>query len=386
VAPPRRFAVEIPEETLDDLRIRLERTRWIDDFPDTAWELGVSRSYLEDLCDYWRTGFDWRVQEAQLNSYDQYVFDADGQPIHFVHTRSPQPEALPLLLIHGWPASVFEYIKVLDPLSRPGSLGAAEADSFHVVAPSIPGYGFSGPTLQRGWGPARIASAFGALMSDLGYDRYGVAGGDWGAIIGTELARLDGGAHVCGLHLTMPLGEPPRDGDLDVLTAPDQRGLDDWAAHQAAGNVVHVMTNSTRPHTLAFGLNDSPVGLAAWLIDKYRAYSDCGGDVESAFTRDELLTEVTTYWVTGTIASASRLYYERAGETRRRDSAPPTVKVTTGCAIFPNDVRRVPRPWAERVYANIERWTEMPSGGHFPGLEEPELLVADMREFFRTRR
>ena len=264
------YAVSIPEDELDDLRARLARTRWIDDFPDTAWDLGVSRVYLQELCEYWRTTFDWRAQESLLNSYSQYLVDVDGQSIHFVHARSAQPDALPLLLIHGWPGSVFEYIKVLDPLSRPESFGADAADSFHVVAPSIPGYGFSGPTRRPGWGPVRIASAFAELMHRLGYERYAVAGGDWGAIIGTELARMDGGVHVCGLHLTMPLGLPPSDGDLDVLSPSDQQGLDDWARHQAAGNVVHVPVNSTRPHTLAFGLNDSPAGLAAWLIDKYR--------------------------------------------------------------------------------------------------------------------
>ena len=381
------FSLSIAEKELDDLRSRLARTRWIEDFPETAWELGVSRTYLQGLCEYWRTTFDWRAQESLLNSYDQYVVDLDGQSIHFVHVRSPRPDALPLLLIHGWPGSVFEYVKVFDPLSQPGRFGADELDSFHVVAPSIPGYGFSGPTRRPGWGPAKIASAFASLMHHLGYERYGLAGGDWGAIISTELARTDGGAHVCGVHLTMPLGLPPAEGDVDDVLSPfDQQGLDDWARHQAAGNVVHVAVNSTRPHTLAFALNDSPVGLAAWLIDKYRAYSDCAGDVEAAFTRDELLTEVSTYWLTGTIASASRLYYERAEETRRLGSLLAPVRVPTGCAIFPKDVRRVPRSWAERVYSDIDRWTEMPSGGHFPGLEEPELLVAELRHFFRGRR
>lgn len=379
------FVVAVPDATLDDLRDRLARTRWIDGFGDSDWQLGVNRSYLMDLCEYWRTGFDWRAQEAALNAFDQCVAEIEGQPIHFVHVRSPDPDALPLLLTHGWPGSIFEYIKVLRPLAEPGASDEAPR-SFHVVAPSIPGYGFSGPTTQLGWGPARIAGAFARLMSGLGYQRYGLAGGDWGAIISTELARADGGQHVCGLHLTMPLGEPPPDGYSDVLTEADQRGLDDWALHQAEGTVVHVAINSTRPHTLAFGLNDSPAGLAAWLIDKYRSYSDCGGDVETAFTRDELLTEVTTYWVTGTIASASRLYYERAAETRTLESGRGRVEVPTGCAIFPRDVRRVPRPWAERVYGNIERWSEMPSGGHFPGLEEPDLLVRELRAFFAHRR
>lgn len=381
-----RYTVSIPEVALDDLRSRLGRTRWIDDLPGSGWRLGVSQPYLRSLCDYWRTTFDWRAQEASLNDFDQHRVEIDGQPIHVVHVRSPRSDALPLLLIHGWPGSVFEYIKVFRSLADHTTGGGSVNESFHVVAPSIPGYGFSGPTTAPGWGPTRIAAAFAGLMEMLGYQRYGLAGGDWGAIISTEFARHDGGRHVCGVHLTMPLGKPPPDGRPDALTVEEQRGLDAWADHQAAGTVVHVAVNSTRPHTLAFALNDSPAGLAAWLVDKYRSYSDCDGDVEAAFTRDELLTEISTYWLTGTIASASRLYYERAAEADASAGDDSSIEVPVGCAIFPRDVRRVPRSWAERVYRNIERWTVMPSGGHFPGLERPELLTAELREFFRNRR
>ena len=383
--PCSPFRVAVPEETLADLRERLARTRFIDDFPgDDDWTYGVDRSYLHELCDYWRTTFDWRAQEAILNSFEQFELRVDGQPIHFIHQRSSNPEALPLLLVHGWPGSVFEFVKIIGPLSAPAVHGGNEADAFHVVAPSIPGYGFSGPTVAPGWGPRRIAAAFADVMTTLGYDRYGAAGGDWGAIITTQLARSDQGRHVCGLHLTSPHGEAPDDGPEEVLSATDRRGLEDWAAHQAAGTVVHVQINSTRPHTLAYALNDSPAGLAAWLLDKYRSYSDCGGDVERSFTKDELLAQITTYWVTGTIASASRLYFERVHDDtgvapRHR------VEVPTGCAIFPRDVKRAPRPWAEREY-NIQRWVEMPRGGHFPGVEAPELLTAELREFFRTVR
>ncbi|MDP9464665.1 MAG: epoxide hydrolase [Actinomycetota bacterium] len=376
----------VPDATLADLRDRLARTRFFDDFEGSDWNYGVSRTYLEELCEYWRTTFDWRAQEAIINSFDQFQTHIDRQPIHFIHACSTKPPALPLLLVHGWPGSIFEFMKVIGPLSDPAAYGGDEADAFHVVAPSIPGYGFSGPTIEPGWGPARIASAFATLMGDLGYERYGAGGGDWGAIITTELARADTGLHICGLHLTMPLGEPPGDADGDdLLTESDRKGLEDWAAHQANGTVVHVPINSTRPHTLAFALNDSPAGLAAWLVDKFRSYSDCDGDVESSFTKDELLAEITTYWVTGTIASASRLYYERAHERNLTKDGPYRIEVPTGCAIFPRDVRRVPRPWAERLY-NIKRWAEMPSGGHFAGLEEPELLVAELRTFFRPLR
>jgi len=378
------FTVAVPEEVLADLRARLERTRFIDDFASDEWTYGVSQTYLRELCDYWRTTFDWRAQEAILNAFDQLETHIDGQHLHCIDARSPNPAALPLLLVHGWPGSIFELVKVIGPLVDPVAHGGDPMDAFHVVAPSIPGYGFSGPTTEPGWGPARIAAAFAELMERLGYGRYGAAGGDWGAIITTALARADGGRHLSGLHLTMPLGGPPEEPGSEPMSAADQKGLDDWAAHQVAGTVIHVAINSTRPHTLAFALNDSPAGLAAWLVDKFRSYSDCDGDLERSFTKDELLAEITTYWVTGTIASASRLYYERAHE---RDVAPSAsrILVPTGCAIFPRDVRRIPRAWAERQY-DVRRWMEMPSGGHFPGLEEPELLVAELRAFFRPLR
>lgn len=380
------FTLAIPEETLVDLRERLGRTRFIDEFDGSDWSYGVSRAYLQELCEYWRSTFDWRAQEAILNSFQQFKTHVDGQPIHYIQARSPEPTALPLLLVHGWPGSIFEFMKAIGPLCDPVAHGGDRADAFHVVCPSIPGYGFSGPTIAPGWGPSRIASAFAVLMGRLGYERYGAGGGDWGAIITTELARADHGGHVCGLHLTMPLGQPPQDADADEgLSDVDRKGLEDWAAHQAGGTVVHVPINSTRPHTLAFALNDSPAGLAAWLVDKFRSYSDCDGDVETTFTKDELLANVTTYWVTGTIASASRLYYERAHEKSGAESLPQRIEVPTGCAIFPRDVRRVPRPWAERLY-NIQRWEEMPAGGHFASLEEPELFVSEIRAFFRHLR
>ena len=234
------FTVAVPEEVLTDLRARLERTRFIDDFAADEWTYGVSLTYLRELCDHWRTTFDWRAQEAILNGFDQLETHVDGQHLHLIHARSPNPAAMPLLLVHGWPGSIFEFVKVIGPLSDPAAHGGDPADAFHVVAPSIPGYGFSGPTTEPGWGPVRIAAAFAELMERLGYGRYGAAGGDWGAIITTALARADGGRRLSGLHLTMPLGGPPEDPDSEPISAADQRGLDDWAAHQAAGTVVHV--------------------------------------------------------------------------------------------------------------------------------------------------
>jgi microsomal epoxide hydrolase len=379
------FELHVPQGELDDLRERLARTRWIDEFPGSGWAYGTSRAYLRELCAYWRTGFDWRACETRLNTFGQVTIDVDGQRIHAVHARSTEP-ALPLLLVHGWPGSVFEFEKVIDPLRDPARHGGLASDAFHVVCPSIPGYGFSGPTVGPGWNVRRISTAFALLMQGLGYQRYGAAGGDWGSHIATDLACSGAGAGVCGLYLTMPLGEPPEGtGDPEAgLTGTEREGLRDWAARQADGTVIHLPLNTTRPHTMAFAMNDSPAGLAAWLVDMFRAFSDCGGDVERSFTKDELLANVTTYWLTGTIASAARLYAEWA-EQKRTFPRPPRVEVPTGCAIYPRDVRRIPRSWAERRYA-VTHWTQMPAGGHFPSLEQPELFVTDLRAFFRPLR
>lgn len=380
------FTVHVPQSDLDDLADRLARTRWIDEFPDKGWSYGTSRRYLQELCRYWRSDFDWRACEARLNGFGQVAIDVDGQRIHAIHAPSPEPQALPLLLVHGWPGSVFEFEKVVEPLRDPARYGGDASDAFHVVCPSIPGYGFSGPTVRPGWNPRRISSAFALLMRRLGYRRYGAAGGDWGAILTTDLARSGAaGDSLCALYLTMPLGEPPAGNDPEAgLSERERQGVRDWAAHQAAGTVIHHTMNTTRPHTLAFAVNDSPVGLAAWLVDMYRSFSDCDGDVERSFTKDELLANISTYWLTRTIASAARLYVEWA-EQKRASPPPPRVEVPTGCAIYPRDVRRVPRPWAERLY-RITRWTEMPAGGHFPSLEQPELFLDDLRAFFREFR
>jgi epoxide hydrolase len=379
------FEVHVPERELDDLRGRLARTRWLDEFSDSGWSYGTSRRYLEELCWYWRTEFDWRACEARLNGFGQVEMNVEGQRIHAIHARSPEAGAMPLLLVHGWPGSVFEFEKVVDPLRDPVRHGRRASDAFHVVCPSIPGYGFSGPTVSPGWNVRRISAAFALLMHRLGYQRYGAAGGDWGAITTTDLVRSDAGAGVCGLYLTMPLGEPPEDPGAEAgLSDSERQGLRDWAAHQAAGTVIHHPLNTTRPHTMAFAMNDSPAGLAAWLVDMYRSFSDCAGDVERSFTKDELLANVTTYWLTRTIGSAARLYYEWARQ-KRTSPRPPRVEVPTGCAIYPRDVRRVPRSWAEQLYS-ITHWTDMPAGGHFPSLEQPELFVSDLSAFFRPLR
>ena len=380
------YMVSVPEAALDDLRARLAQTRWIDDLPGSQWRLGVSQPYLRELCDYWRTRFDWRAQEAQLNGFDQHLIEVDGQPIHVVHAPSQRSDALPLLLIHGWPGSVFEYIKVFRPLADPVPHGGSARDSFHVVAPSIPGYGFSGPTTESGWGPTRIASAFATLMDMLGYERYGLAGGDWGAIISTELARLDGGRHVCAVHLTMPLGKPPPDGQSDPLSADEQRGLDDWAEHQAAGTVVHVRGEQHAPTHVGLraerlaGWTCGVAGGQVSLVQRLqRGRRDCVHPGRVAHRDLDVLVD----WDDRiSVAPLLRACSRDEQEPRRRDAH------RRACWLrdLPPDVRRVPRSWAERVYSNIERWSVMPSGGHFPGLEKPGLLTAELREFFRTAR
>jgi epoxide hydrolase len=380
------FELHIDDADLQDLRDRLARTRWPETFPDTDWSYGTDRDYLRGLCEYWRTEFDWRRCEARLNGFGQVAMDVDGQRLHAIHAKSAEPNAMPLLLVHGWPGSVFEFDKVVEPLRDPAAHAGRASDAFHVVCPSIPGYGFSGPTHRIGWNPRRISSAFAELMESLGYRQYVAAGGDWGAITTTDLARSPAGRGLRALYLTMPLGDPLPDATdpQEGLTDSERKGLQDWAAHQSAGRVMHHPLNSTRPHTMTFAMNDSPAGLAAWLVDMWRSFTDCGGDLERVVSRDELLANITSYWFTGTIASAARLYVEWA-EQKRTSRPPPRVTIPTGCALYPGDVRRIPRAWAERAY-EIVQWREMPAGGHFPSVEVPELFVEDLRAFFRRFR
>lgn len=369
--------VDIPQSAVDDLRLRLARTRWFDGIDGSGWAYGTDQAYLRDLCGYWESGFDWYAWQDRINAFDQVETVIDGQHVHAIHQRSTDPMATPLLLIHGWPGSVVEMLDVIGPLSDPGPLSSNDNRAFHVVCPSIPGYGFSGPTSEPGWGPRRISAALDTLMARLGYERYAVAGGDWGAIIATDLAQSDRSGHVTALHLTSPHGRPPEEGEVEHLTDDERRGLADWDRHQAQGTVNHVATNTHRPHTMALAMNDSPAGLAGWLVDMCRSFTVGEGDVESALSRDQLLANVSVYWFTGTIASACRLYWERAAQ-RAADPAPPFITVPTSVAIFPSDVKRIPRPWAERMYAIVD-WQSMPVGGHFASWEQPEAFVESLR-------
>lgn len=377
------FTAHAPQGVLDDLHERLSRVRLPDQLPDAGWDYGTERSYLQTVCDYWRDGYDWRATEARFNGFGQHLTTIDGETVHFLHVRSPNPDALPLILTHGWPGSVAEFLEVLGPLADPPAHGGDPADAFHVVAPSIPGYGYSGPTQTRGFTARRAAQMWAELMERLGYHRYGAQGGDWGAIISTHLAAACP-ERLVGLHLNLIIGRPADpEAPLAGLTPQEAEDVARTRAFNIDG-VGYQRIQETRPQTLAYGLTDSPAGLAAWILEKFRAWSDCGGDLSAIYPMDRLLDNIMLYWVTGTINSSMRLYYESNGPGRQTPY-PARIGTPTGHALFPAEIVRTPRPWAEQVY-NIVRWTRMPRGGHFAAMEQPALFVDEVREFFRPLR
>jgi epoxide hydrolase len=375
------FKIAVDQATLEDLHDRLGRTRWPDEVNDENWSYGTSLSYLKELCKYWKDKFDWRTQEAKLNSFPQFTTDINGQSIHFIHCLSKEQDAFPLIITHGWPGSVAEFTKIISPLTDPVAHGGKARDAFHVVCPSIPGYGFSKAATKPGMGPEQIARIEAQLMARLGYNQYGAQGGDWGSIISRIIGAVDP-AHCIGIHLNMVVATPPAgvNNPTEGLTTRELQNLKETQRFVDEG-AGYMRIQSTRPQSIGYALNDSPAGLAGWFVEKFRAWSDCNGDVESKFTKDELLTNITLYWVTGTITSSMRLYCEN----RRIGSSHPKHEVPVGAAIFPKEVFRFPRSWVEKQY-HLVHWTEMPSGGHFAAMEEPELLVADIRAFFRKVR
>jgi pimeloyl-ACP methyl ester carboxylesterase len=360
------YEIRVDDAVLDDLRERLARTRFPDQIEGTGWEYGIPTPYVRELVEHWRDAYDWRAQEARLNELDHFRTTIDGQAIHFVHARSPSADALPLLLTHGWPGSIVEFLDVIPRLT----------DDFHLVVPSLPGYGFSEPTRTPGWDPWRIARAFAELMARLGYSRYGAQGGDWGSQVTMRIAALD--ADRCAaIHLNMPFAGPP--AEEVPLTAEDKADL---AAMQqfAREETGYATEHSTKPQTVGVALNDSPAGLLAWIVEKLRTWSDCDGDPESVFTRDQMITNVMTYWVTQNITASARLYWEL---NHTSEPAPVRIDVPTGIASYPKEVIRFPRSWVERTY-NVTHWADMPRGGHFAAMEQPELFVDDVRAFFRS--
>jgi epoxide hydrolase len=379
------FRIEVAEAELERLRARLRETRWPERETVEDWSQGVPLAYLRELCRYWADGYDWRATERRLNALPQFRTEIDGIGIHFVEVRSPDAEALPLLITHGWPGSIVEFLKVLGPLTDPASHGGSAADAFHVVCPSLPGYGFSDRPARPGWGVGRIAAAWTVLMARLGYERYGAQGSDWGTSISASLGQQDPD-HVAGIHLTPPLA-PPDPATFDDLTEREQAALASLE-HSAEWDSGYSREHATRPQTIGYALVDSPAALCAWIIEKFWAWTDCDGRLENVLTRDELLDNLMLYWLPGTGASSARLYWESSSLVNEWISGPTsdTVSVPTGCSIFPKELQRPSRRWAEKRFLDIRYWSEPSRGGHFAAFEQPELFVDEVRAFFRLVR
>ncbi|HEU5323533.1 MAG TPA: epoxide hydrolase [Methylomirabilota bacterium] len=382
MAAPRPFALHVPDEVLADLGERLRRVRWPDEVPGGGWTYGTDLAYMRGLVEHWRERYDWRAHEARLNRLPQFTVEVGGLELHFVHARGVGPAPLPLLLSHGWPGSIVEFERILPLLTDPGRHGADPADAFTVVAPSLPGYTLSFRPGQPRLGFAEIADLFAGLMTDvLGYRRFGAQGGDWGGFI-TSVLALRHPARLAGIHLNLLALRR----DLPPPAAPteEERAYLEELRRWQREETGYMAIQGTRPQTLAYGLTDSPVGLAAWIVEKFRAWSDCDGDVERRFSKDLLLTNAMLYWTTGAIGSSFWPYYARAhGPWPGPDGA--RVSVPTAYASFPREILHPPRAWAERAY-DIRRWTVMKAGGHFAALEEPEALAADVRAFFHDLR
>jgi epoxide hydrolase len=379
------FRIDVSDAELGELRERLRRTRWPERETVEGWSQGVPLAYLQDLCGYWAESYDWRATEQRLNALPQFRTVIDGLGVHFLHVRSPHPEALPVIITHGWPGSVIEFLKVLGPLTDPTAYGADAADAFHVVCPSLPGYGFSDRPARTGWGVERIAAAWTVLMARLGYERYGAQGSDWGTSVSAKVAQQDPG-HVAGIHLTPPLA-PPDPATLDDLTERERAALASLE-HSAKWDSGYSQEHGTRPQTIGYALVDSPAALCAWIIEKFWAWTDCDGHPENVLTRGELLDNLMLYWLPGTGASSARLYWESIAQVNEwiSGSAIDTVAAPTGCSIFPKELQRPSRRWAEKRFTDIRYWSEPVRGGHFAAFEQPELFVDEVRSFFRLVR
>jgi pimeloyl-ACP methyl ester carboxylesterase len=381
-AAPRPFSLRVPDDVLVDLRARLARVRWPDEVPGAGWGYGTDLGYMRELVDYWRERYDWRLHEARLNALPQFTVPIGDVDLHFVRAEGAGPAPLPLLLSHGWPGSIWEFHRLIPLLTDPGAHGADPADAFTVVAPSLPGYAFSFRPDQPRLGIAEIADVFARLMTDvLGHRRYGAQGGDWGAFVTARLG-LRHPDRLVGIHVTL-LGAR-RDRAASAETTEEEKAYLEERRRWEREETGYQWIQGTKPQTLAYGLTDSPVGLAAWIVEKFRTWSDSGGDVERRFSKDVLLTNIMLYWITGAINSSFWPYYA----IRHAPWPLPEgqrVEVPTAYASFPREILHPPRAWAERAY-NIRRWTTMPAGGHFAALEEPEALAADIRAFFRDLR
>jgi pimeloyl-ACP methyl ester carboxylesterase len=378
------FRTAIPEEVIDDLRERLARTRWPDEVDQSGWRYGANLGYMKELADYWRTTFDWRAQEERINSYANYQAVVDDLRIHFIHERGTGPNPIPLLVTHGWPSSFVEMLKLIPLLTDPADNGGDAADAFDVVVPSIPGYGFSERPLEAGMTRWRVAELLVKLMDGLDYRRFGLHGNDVGAVISGWLA-LDHPEHVIGLHTLMPGFPPPAFDESEPPMTEAERAFAATVAAWEKEEGGYDAIQATRPQTLAYGLNDSPAALMAWIVEKWRAWTEPDGNIEDYFSKDELLTNVMIYWVTETANSSARSYYERAHDSRKL-GLDDRIRVPTGVGLTTEPIEHTPREWAQRRYTDLRRWTEFSQGGHFFAAEEPELLATEIREFFRQFR
>ena len=372
------FRIEVSDADLEDLQRRLRATRWPNAETVDDWSQGIPLAYVQEVCQHWAEKYDWRAREAKLNELPQFRSTIDGLGIHFVHLRSPVADARPLLISHGWPGSIVEFGKVFAPLTDPAAHGGDAADAFHVVAPSLPGYGFSDKPGGTGWGAERIARSFAALMAELGYERYLAQGGDWGSMITASIGVQDS-KHCQGIHMNMPVAMPDP-ATMNDLTPSEQQALAALQHYQDKDS-GYSKQQSTRPQTLGYALADSPAGQAAWILEKFWSWTDCNGHPENVLSRDELLDNVMFYWLPNTGASSGRLYWESFGAPALAQVAAPT-----GCSIFPKEIIRTSRRWAEKRFTNIQYWNELDKGGHFAAFEQAELFVSEIRACFRSLR
>jgi epoxide hydrolase len=371
------FRIDVPDAVLDDLHLRLAQTRWPEAEVVDDWSQGAPLAWIQDMCRYWADGYDWRAREARLNRFDQFVTTIDELDIHFVHQRSPHPEARPLVMTHGWPGSIVEFHKVIEPFTNPTQHGGQAADAFHVICPTLPGFGFSGKPTTTGWGVERIADAWATLMARLGYDQYFAQGGDWGSAVTRSIGAQDTD-HCAAIHITLAMGTRPRlEGDL----TPDEQRAIKGAEYYQAWDSGYSKQQATRPQTVGYGLADSPSGQAAWILEKFWAWTDCDGHPENVLNRDELLDNVMFYWATNSATSSARIYWESFGKGRAANLSLPV-----GVAVYPKEIVTPVRKWMEADCPNIVHWSEQPKGGHFAAFEQPELFVTDVRTCFRQFR
>lgn len=377
-ADPKPFHIAVDDKAIDDLKSRLRHTRWPEAELVDDWSQGTPLKWIREICRYWLEDYDWRAREARLNRLAQFKTEVDGLGVHFVHMRSPHADAMPLIMTHGWPGSIVEFTKVIGPLTNPTAHGGEAADAFHLVCPSLPGFGFSDKPRTTGWGVERIASCWAALMAKLGYDRYAAQGGDWGSGVTTALGAQDP-AHCLAIHITLAMGVRPNVGEQPT---PEEARALKGIEHYRDWDSGYSKQQSTRPQTLGYALTDSPAGQAAWILEKFWAWTDCDGDPQNILNRDEMLDNVMLYWITATAASSARLYWESFGRPRQHGK----VTVPTGVAVFPKEIVPPVRRWMEASYPNIQHWREMPKGGHFAAFEQPDLFVEEVRNFFRRLR